>query len=86
MYENDGEKYFVFDSHLHFWDASPANWVKARRSTQKAGSSASTPTRAWARPETHWPIENFQKYSLDDFEKDVFTEGTSTWRCSSPRT
>ncbi|MEN3271320.1 MAG: hypothetical protein V7636_81, partial [Actinomycetota bacterium] len=23
MYEKDGEKYFVFDSHLHFWDASP---------------------------------------------------------------
>ena len=28
MYEKDGEKYFVFDSHLHFWDASPENWVK----------------------------------------------------------
>ena len=26
MYEKDGEKYFVVDSHLHFWDASPANW------------------------------------------------------------
>ena len=28
MYEKDGEKYFIFDSHLHFWDASPDNWVK----------------------------------------------------------
>jgi hypothetical protein len=27
MYEKNGEKYFVLDSHLHFWDASPANWV-----------------------------------------------------------
>src|SRR5919112_130261 len=26
MYEKDGEKYYVFDSHLHFWDASPENW------------------------------------------------------------
>ena len=26
MYEKNGEKYFVVDSHLHFWDASPANW------------------------------------------------------------
>jgi predicted TIM-barrel fold metal-dependent hydrolase len=25
--------------------------------------------------ETHWPIEHFQKYSLDDFEKDVFVDG-----------
>ena len=24
MYEKDGEKYFVVDSHMHFWDASPA--------------------------------------------------------------
>ena len=23
MYEKDGRQYFVFDSHLHFWDASP---------------------------------------------------------------
>ena len=28
MYEKDGEKYFVVDSHSHFWDASPENWVK----------------------------------------------------------
>ena len=26
MYEKNGEKYFVVDSHTHFWDASPANW------------------------------------------------------------
>ena len=25
MYEKDGEKYFVVDEHLHFWDASPEN-------------------------------------------------------------
>ena len=25
-------------------------------------------------PETHWPLENFQKYSVEDFEKDVFQE------------
>src|SRR5215216_7122659 len=28
MYEKDGEKYFVLDTHTHFWDASPDNWVK----------------------------------------------------------
>src|ERR671922_938453 len=28
MYEKDGEKYFVLDTHTHFWDASPENWVK----------------------------------------------------------
>ncbi len=36
MYEKDGEKYFVVDGHMHFWDASPENtkneygegWIK----------------------------------------------------------
>ena len=28
MYEKDGEKYFVVDSHMHYWDASPENWVQ----------------------------------------------------------
>ena len=27
MYEKDGEKYFVVDGHIHYWDASPENWV-----------------------------------------------------------
>ena len=27
MYEKDGEKYFVVDSHMHFWNAAPDNWV-----------------------------------------------------------
>ena len=35
MYEKDGEQYFVFDSHLHFWDASPANWVKGQEQYAK---------------------------------------------------
>ena len=30
MYEKDGEKYFIVDSHMHFWDASPENWVSMR--------------------------------------------------------
>ena len=25
--------------------------------------------------DTHWSLEHFQKYSEDDFEKDVFTDG-----------
>ena len=25
LYEKDGEKYFVVDGHVHYWDASPDN-------------------------------------------------------------
>ena len=26
MYEKEGEKYFVVETHTHFWDASPENY------------------------------------------------------------
>jgi len=25
LYEKDGEKYFVVDGHVHYWDARPEN-------------------------------------------------------------
>jgi len=25
MYEKDGEKYFVVDTHMHYWNAAPDN-------------------------------------------------------------
>ena len=28
MYEKDGEKYFVVDTHMHYWNAAPDNWVE----------------------------------------------------------
>ena len=68
MYEKDGEKYYIVDSHLHFWDASPEN-CEAPRSTRRAGSSASTTTTGpRARRSTSGRIEKFQKYSEEDFD------------------
>ena len=75
MYEKDGEKYFVFDSHLHFWDASPENWVKGQEEYAKGWIECFHAYQGLGPAETHWPLEHFQKYSLEDFEKDVFTEG-----------
>ena len=75
MYEKDGEQYFVFDSHLHFWDASPDNWVKGREEYAKGWIECFHAYQGLGPPETHWPIEHFQKYSEDDFEKDVFQDG-----------
>jgi len=28
LYEHNGEKYFIVDSHMHYWNADPSNWVK----------------------------------------------------------
>ena len=75
MYEKDGEQYFVLDSHLHFWDSSPSNWVTGQEEYAKGWIECFHAYQALGPPETHWSIEHFQKYSADDFEKDVFQDG-----------
>jgi hypothetical protein len=75
MYEKNGEKYFIFDSHLHFWDASPANWKPGAEQYAKGWIECFHAYQGLGPPETHWTIEHFQKYSVEDFEKDVFVNG-----------
>ncbi len=75
MYEKDGEKYFVLDTHTHFWDASPENWVKGAEQYAKGWIECFHAYQGLGPPETHWSIEHFQKYSEEDFEKDVYTDG-----------
>jgi hypothetical protein len=75
MYEKDGEKYYIFDSHLHFWDASPDNWVKGAEEYAKGWIECFHAYQGLGPPDTHWSLEHFQKYSVEDFEKDVFGAG-----------
>ena len=75
MYEKNGDKYFVLDSHQHFWDASPENWVKGHEEYAKGWIECFHAYQGLGPADTHWTLEHFQKYSLEDFEKDVFTEG-----------
>jgi uncharacterized protein len=75
MYEKAGEKYFVIDTHAHFWDASPANWVKGAEEYAKGWIECFHAYQGLGPPETHWPIEKFQKYTAEDFERDVYEEG-----------
>ncbi len=84
MYEKDGEQYFVFDTHLHFWDASPANWVKGAEHYAKGWIECFHAYQSLGPGDTHWSIEHFQKYSADDFEKDVFTDGYVDVALSQP--
>jgi uncharacterized protein len=74
MYEKGGEKYFVFDAHAHFWDASPENWVKGQEEYAKGWIECFHAYHTLGPPETHWPLEHFQKYSAEDFERNVFVE------------
>ena len=75
MYEKDGEKYFVMDSHTHFWDASPANWVKGAEEYAEGWINCFHAYQGLGPPDTHWTIEDFQKYSPERFEKDMFEDG-----------
>jgi predicted TIM-barrel fold metal-dependent hydrolase len=73
MYEKDGEKYYVVDGHVHFWDASRANQAN------KYGTgfidcfygyhSALSPE------EYLWDYERFLKYDEDDMMHDLFGKG-----------
>jgi uncharacterized protein len=75
MYEKNGERYYIVDSHLHFWDASPANWVKGHEQYAKGWIECFHAYQSLGPPETHWPLEKFQKYSEEDFVHDVFEDG-----------
>ena len=75
MYEKDGERYFVVDGHIHFWDASPANWLPGQEQYAKGWIECFHAYMGLAPQETHWPIEKFQKYSEEDFVRDVFENG-----------
>ena len=42
-YEKDGEKYYVVDAHMHYWDASQENWREGR---EKLAPTTTTTTTA----------------------------------------
>ncbi len=75
MYEKDGEKYFVVDSHCHFWDASRENWVPGAEQYAKGWIDCFYGYHQLAPPETHWDYEHYLKVSEDDFMRDVFEDG-----------
>ncbi|QGK69933.1 amidohydrolase family protein [Allosaccharopolyspora coralli] len=75
MYEKAGEKYFVVDSHMHFWNAGPANRVPGREDLAKGWIECFHAYQSLGPPETHWSIEKFQEYTEADLMRDVFEDG-----------
>src|SRR5690242_2310682 len=75
MYEKDGEKYFIVDEHQHFWNARPDNWVEGRENLAKGWIDCFYGYHQLAPPETHWPLEKYQRWTLEDYGHDVFEEG-----------
>lgn len=75
MYEKDGEKYFVVDSHVHFWNASPDNWVEGQERYAKGWIECFYAYHQLGPPEYLWPLEKYQQYSEDDLMTDLFEDG-----------
>ncbi len=75
MYEKNGEKYYVVDSHMHYWNAARDNWVPGAEQYAKGWIECFHAYQGLGPAETHWPIEKFQKYSEGDLMKDVFEDG-----------
>lgn len=75
MYEKNGEKYFVVDGHMHFWDARRENWVEGREDLAKGWIDCFYGYHKLAPEETHWDWEHYLKVSEADLMKDVFEDG-----------
>lgn len=75
MYSKDGKDYFVVDGHTHFWDASPENWVPGQEQYAKGWIECFHAYQHLGPPETHWPLDKFQKYSEETMVKDLFEDG-----------
>jgi uncharacterized protein len=73
MYSKDGERYFVVDSHVHFWDASPEN--QANRYGKGFIECFYDYSRNLSPQEWVWPLEKFEKYTEQDLMHDLFETG-----------
>jgi predicted TIM-barrel fold metal-dependent hydrolase len=72
MYVSKGERYFIVDSHVHFWDARPEN-----RNRYGEGFIACFYDfqRHLSPQQWVWPKEKFDRYSEEDLLHDVFGIG-----------
>lgn len=73
MYEKNGEKYFVVDGHIHFWDGSPENQLNEYG---KGFIACFYDYHRNLSPEEYvWSLEDFQKYSEETMIKHLFEDG-----------
>ena len=75
MYEKDGEKYFVVDTHMHYWNAAPDNWVEGAEQYAKGWIECFYGYHGLGPENTRWSLEKYQRYTEEDLMKDVFDQG-----------
>jgi uncharacterized protein len=72
MYECNGERYFVVDDHVHFWDARPENRNRLGEGFIKCFYDYH---KNLGPPEYEWPFEKFARYTEQDLMHDLFEIG-----------
>jgi predicted TIM-barrel fold metal-dependent hydrolase len=73
MYEKDGEKYFIVDGHIHFWDGGPAN--QRNRYGEGFTNCFYDYHRNLSPEEYVWSLEQFGTYSVEKMNHDLFEIG-----------
>ena len=72
MYEKDGERYFIVDGHIHFWDARPENRNRYGEGFIKCFYDYH---RNLSPEEYLWTLEHFERQSEDELLHDLFEVG-----------
>jgi uncharacterized protein len=75
MYEKDGEKYFVVDAHIHYWNAAPDNWVPGQEQYAKGWIECFYAYHGLGPEHTRWTLDKYMKYSEQDTMHDLFEVG-----------
>jgi predicted TIM-barrel fold metal-dependent hydrolase len=72
MYESDGERYFIVDGHVAFWDARPEN---RNRFGEGFIACFYDYQRSLSPEQWVWPKEKFDRYTEADLLHDLFEVG-----------
>jgi predicted TIM-barrel fold metal-dependent hydrolase len=75
MYEHDGQRYYVVDGHVHYWDASPENWIPGQEQYAKGWIDCFYAYHGLGPEDTRWPYEQYQKYPAELMIQHLFDEG-----------
>ncbi len=73
MYEKNGEKYYIVDGHVHLWDGSDENCRNIHG--HQFIECFYDYHRNLSPEEEVWDYKKYQKYSEQDFMKDLFEDG-----------
>ena len=75
MYERDGERYFIVDGHVHYWNVAPDNWIEGQEVYAKGFIDCFYAYHGLGPAEAHWPYEQFQQVDPELMMRHLFEEG-----------